>query len=299
MKANLNFNPSSTRNTLQDLRYATGNQPITIYQSPSSHIEEISHFNGPFDGLKYSYVNDPVSEIEKCTGILIKQFPDSFNYINGCEIYNKYYIFGISEDGYKYLFKCEENTDCFMQFFCPISNKKLNMNLLHISSNSPSSSAVKIGNIEKPYKCSCCCICRPELILTLEDSNEIIGKIKEDFSFFDNNYKIINIKNQSRYYVRGNCCQCGLLCSNSICGKNRDVNFSIEEPITHEQFGVICKQITGDKKNIHENYAIKFPRNSNSNDKLLLSALGVMIVYQFFDVDPRKFKDIINNNNLI
>ena len=296
MKANLNFNPSTTRNTIQDLRYATRNQPITIYQSSLTQREVISHSEDPFGGLKYSYVKDPITEIEKCSGVLIKQFPDSFNFVNGCESCNKYYIFGINEEGNKYLFKCEENTDCFMQYFCPVSNKKLNMNLLHISD--PSSSGVKIGNIEKPYKCSCCCICQPELILTLEDSKEIIGKIKYDFSLFDDGYKIKNIKNKTIYYVRGNCCQCGLFCSNSICGKSSDVIFSIEEPITHEQFRVISKKISGDKKNMEEIYEIKFPMNAKSNDKLLLVALGVMIVYQFFDINQRKYKEIINKNNL-
>ena len=296
MKANLNFNSSSQRgNILHDLRNATSGQGITIYQSQQAQLNEESNSMNPFSNLNFSYVKDPISEIEHCTGVLIKQYPDSYsNFVNGCETCNKYYIFGICQNEYKYLFKSEENIDCFMNIFGPISNKKLNMNLIHISSNSPSDKGVRVGNIIKSYSCSCCCICRPELILSLEDSGEIVGKIKEDFSCFSNDFKLINIKNTNRYLVTANCCQCGLFFSNSICGNNCDVNFSIEEPITGEKLGVITKQLVVDKKNGEESFEIKFPRNANSNDKLLLTALGIMIYYQFFDVDPRKLKHINN-----
>lgn len=297
MKANLNFNSSSQRgNIIHDLRYGTSGQGITIYNSQQAELNEESNSINPFGNLNYSYVKDPISEIENCTGVLIKQYPDSFNFVNGCEACNKYYIFGVNQNNYKYLFKCEENIDCFMNIFCPMSNKKLIMNLIHISSNSPSSQGVKVGNITKPYSCTCCCFCTPELILSIEDSNEIIGKIKEDFSCCYNDYKLKNIKNENRYLVTANCCQCGLCFSNSICGNNCDVSFSIEEPITHEQLGVITKQLIGDKKNGEKSFEIKFPRNANSNDKLLLTALGIMIDYQFFEVDPNKFKDNINQN---
>ena len=297
MKANLNFNSSSQRgNALQGLRYATAGQGITIYQSQQAQLNEESNSNDPFANLNYTYVKDPIAEIENCTGVLIKQYPDTYNFINGFETCNKYYIFGISKNGYKYLFKCEENIDCFMNIFCPMSNKRLNMNIIHISSNSPSDPGVKIGNIVKPYSCTCCCACTPELILNLEDSSETVGKIKEDCSCFYNNYKLLNIKNTNRYLVTPKSFQCGLMCSNSICGNNFDVSFSIEEPITHEQLGIITKQIIGDKKNGEQSFEIKFPRNANSNDKLLLTALGIMIDYQFFDVDPRKLKDIFNKN---
>lgn len=296
MKANMNFNSSTNRgNTLQNLRLRTNNQPITIYQSQQAHLNEEFHSEDPFHDLQYSYVQDPVSEIEHCSGVLIKQYPDSLDFISGCESCNKYYIFGLSDNSYKFLFKCEENIDCFMKFFCPESNKKLDMNLMHILSKGDQPQ--KTGNISKPYTCSCCCICRPELFLTLEDSNETVGKIKEEFSCIENVYKIINIKNQNRYIVKANCCQCGLFFSNSICGKNCEASFSIVEPITQEKLGIISKQNKGDKKNLLETYEIKFPRNANSNDKLLLTALGVIIDYQFFELDPRKFKEVLNEDS--
>lgn len=299
MKANLNmnFSPSSQRgSTINEFKYNT-NQPITIYQSQQAQLEQESFTEGPFKDLNFSYVTDPVLEIEKCTGVLIRQFPDEFKFVSGCEGCNKFYIFGITDEGYKYLFNCKESIDCFMQYFCPISNKKINMNLIHDSSNPQTSQGVKIGTIDKPFRCACCCICRPELILTLVDSNETIGKIKEEFSLFDDSYKVINIKNTSRYRVRASICQCGLCCSNTVCGNNCDTSFYIEEPITHEPLGSITKQNIGDKQNPKETYEIKFPRKANSNDKLLLTSLGIMLDYQFFDIDPMKFKNPIINNN--
>jgi hypothetical protein len=37
-----------------------------------------------------------------------------------------------------------------------------------------------------------------------------------------------------------------------------------------------------------ENYKITFPPQSTVNDKLLLTALGLMIDYQYFEIDPSK-----------
>ena len=294
MKINTNYSPSSFRgNTLNELNYVSNTQPITIYQSQQTQLKKESCSQDPFNCLNYSFVNDPISEIENCSGILIKQYSDKYEFINGCESCNKYYIFGISNDNYKYLFKCEENINCCMNYFCPISNKKINMDLIHKSSKT-SSTEIKIGNILKPYKCTCCCIGRPEILLNIE--SEIIGNIKEDFSCIDNSYKVFNIKNQSKYIVKANCCQCGLLCSNSICGKKYDVNFSIMDYKTEEILGTITKQNIGDKKNMEESYEIKFPRYANSNDKLLLTALGVILDYQYFEIDPRQFNNNISKN---
>lgn len=292
----MNTIPSTLRsNTIQKLQKTRSNRPVVIYRSRQENIEIESVTPQPFDGFDFSYVKDPISEIRKCKGILIKQKIESPEFITGFETCNKYYIFGIGERGYKFLFKCEEYTNCFNKFFCPTALKEIKMKLLHISPSNSSFSSTNISNIIKPFKFSCFCIGRPEIILTLNDSSEIIGKIRAQFSCCDYCYEIINKQNQIKYIIKGNCCQCGLFCSNSICGKRCEANFSILIPKTGEQVGSIEKQLE-DKTKEEENYQINFPPKANSNDKLLLTVLGLMIDYQFFEIDPLKLKDTIKKN---
>ena len=214
---------------------------------------------------------------------------DSIELITGCETCNKYYIFGLGNRGYKLLFKCEENTDCFMKFFCPTSLKVVNMKLIHISSSETKNSNKRDSNIFKPFRCTCLCLYRPVLILTIEESNEIVGKIIEQYSCCDKIYEVFSKQNKVKYYVKGNYSQCGLFCSNAICGKTCDVNFSILSPEKQEPIGNIERHL--DKEKWEESFQVNFPSDANSNDKLLLLAIGLMIDYQYFEIDPSKLKE--------
>lgn len=249
-----------------------------------------------FNGINFTYVKDPISEIIQCSSILIKQKMDSIELITGCETCNKYYIFGLGKRGYKLLFKCEENTDCFMKFFCPTSLKAVNMKLLHISSPETKISNKIVSNIFKPFRCTCFCFYRPVFVLTIEESNEIVGKIIEQYSCCEQIYEVINRQNKVKYIIKGNYTQCGLFCSNAICGKTCDVNLSILSPEKQEPIGNIEKHII-DKEKGEESFQVNFPTEANSNDKLLLLAIGLMINYQYFEIDPSKLRGI-NNNNL-
>lgn len=242
-----------------------------------------------FKGINFAYVKDPISEIINCSSILIKQNVDSIELITGCETCNKYYIFGLGKRGYKFLFKCEENTDCFMKFFCPTSLKAINMKLLHISSPKTKNSNKIVSNIFKPFRCTCFCFCRPVLVLTLEESNEIIGKIIEKYSCCEQIYEVINRQNKLKYLVKGSYTQCGLLCSNAVCGKTYDVNFSIFFHDKEEPIGNIEKHII-DKEKGEESFQVNLPSDANSDDKLLLLAIGLMINYQYFEIDPSKLR---------
>ena len=54
------------------------------------------------------YVKDPMSELNNCTGVTIKQQPELFEAITGCETANRYHVFGQTAQGLIYLFKCME-----------------------------------------------------------------------------------------------------------------------------------------------------------------------------------------------
>ena len=244
----------------------------------------------PFEGLKYEFTKNPLSEIENCTGIIIKQEPEYLEFVSGFERNISYNIFGITSQGYKYLFKCIENTGCLMRWLCPTNMRKIEMNILHISFNNNIDESKIFANSIKPYKCPCFCLSRPEIFLSLKENNEKIGKIKEPFSCCDSIYEIYDDKDKIKYLINAKCCQCGLLFANSICGTMGEALFSIVNPETKEEVGTITKKspVMSDGEIDGASYKITFPEKASSNDKLLITILGLMIDYQFFEMDPSK-----------
>ena len=274
------------RNTINEFNQKRNEEPV-IHSTRKLNKEMIP--DKYFGGLKFDFIKNPLTEIENCTGIIIKQQPQFFELISGFERNIAYHIFGETAQGYKYLFKCEEDTGCLIRWLCPTGIRKLNMNLIHIDSPNDSSSIKKFGNSLKPFKCPCFCLCRPEIFLTLDESNENIGKIREPFSCCNSYYEIYDDKDKIKYYVKAKCCQCGLLFSNSIFGKIGEAIFSIIDPESNEQVGTIIKKSPIKSNEAEkENYKIIFPDKANADDKLLLTVLGLMIDYQYFEIDPSK-----------
>ena len=244
----------------------------------------------PLDALKFDYINDPLSEIENCTAAIIKQESEYLELISGCERNISYNIFGKTSQGNKYLFKCVENTGCLNRWLCPTLLRQLQMNFLHFSSNNESVEPKIYANFFKPFKCPCFCLCRPEIFLSLNDKNEKIGKILEKFSCSNSLYEIYDDKDQMKYIVKAKCCQCGILCANSIFGIMGEANFNIIDPESREQIGIITKKSLVKNNDINENeeYIINFPEKASKNEKLLLITLGLIIDYQYFESDPSK-----------
>jgi hypothetical protein len=241
-------------------------------------------------GLQFDFSQNPLTDIENCIGIIIKQEPAFFELVSGFERNIVYHIIGETSQGNKYLFRCEENTGCLMRWLCPTGLRKLDMNILHVASPENPSSIKKFGNSLKPFACPCFCLCRPEIFLTLDESGQKIGSVKEPFSCSKTLFEIYDDKNEIKYLIKAKCCQCGLLFSNSICGKTGEAVFNIIDPKTNEEIGNISKKnplMTNEFE--RENYKITFPFQSTVNDKLLLTALGLMIDYQYFEIDPSKF----------
>lgn len=272
-------------NKPDDYNNENNNQPISHLKQKNN--SQIILSDRSFGGLQFNFTDNPLTEIENCIGITIKQDIGFFEMLTGFERNIIYNIFGETSQGYKYLFKCEENTSCISRWMCPTSIRKLDMNFLHISLNKESK---KIANLLKPFKCSCFCLSRPEIFLKLNESNEKIGRITEPFSCSEYLYEIYDESDQIKYMVKGKCCQCGLICANSIFGRIGEADFCIIDPDTKEQIGSISKKnpVISNGINDGENFKIIFPDKASTNDKLLLITLGLMIDYLYFEIDPSK-----------
>ena len=248
---------------------------ITVYNnSPNEINEKLPNF----EGIQYIIANDPLSELNNCSGILIKQEPELIEMLTGFQIPNKYHIFGKINNGYIYLFKCLEKSTCFMRCCCDATLREFNMDILHVGSGFGN----LFANIYKPFKCVCCNCCqRPEMIITLSNG-ENIGKILNPFNCSDPIFIVYDSNGQLKYFATADCCQCGFCCK---CGK---VDFIIFDKKNGNQIGVItkikaqCIEIISNA----DSYNIEFPVSATPKEKLLLICLGLMIDYQNFEHKP-------------
>ena len=242
---------------------------------------------GPQMGVQYVYVQDPMAELVNCTGVLIRQQPELFEAITGCETANRYHVFGESPQGLKYLFKCLEKSGFCERSCCPSNIREFDMEIYHILNVGQQMTKI-FANIYKPLKCPCFCCNRPEIYLSLGTQKDLVGKIVNVFSCCDPEFEIFEKNGNLRYSVHADCCQCGIMCSNNVCGKFSTATFEIFDNQTKTQCGSITKMSAQSFSEVvtdADSYKITFPPQASAQEKLLIIALGLMIDYQYFETD--------------
>ena len=267
--------------------YGPSTNQAMIY--PNIPNQPMPYKQVPMGGMQYFYVQDPITEIGNCTGIEIKQEPEFLEMMTGCETANRYHVLGQSPQGIKFLFKCKEKSGCFMRNCCPSKQREFDMDIIHIASVDQMNTGFSksFANAYKPFKISICCLCRPEMILSLNDGNKKLGTVRHIWTICDPEFEIYDENEQLRFLLTANCCQCGLICSNNLCGKFSEVLFNILNPGNREVVGNIIKKSAngGELFTDADSYQVNFPNNSTPYDKLLLTSLGLMIDYQYFETD--------------
>ena len=107
------------------------------------------------------------------------------------------------------------------------------------------------------------------------------------FTCCDPEFEVYN-SNGLKYFVRADCCQCGLLCANNFCGKLSTATFEVYQPGTSNIIATISKMVAQSFSEVMtdaDSYQVGFPPGATAEDKLLLIALGLMIDYQYFETD--------------
>ena len=240
------------------------------------------------NGVQYVFVQDPMSELENCTGVTIRQQPELFEAIFGCETANRYHVFGDTPQGVKYLFKCQEISGWCMRSCCPSNIREFNMEIKHVVAGTGQPVSKQFASAYKPLKCPCFCCNRPEIFVNIGDQSTLIGRIKHLFSCCDPEFEIYESNGNLKYYVNADCCQCGLLCANNFCGKFSTAIFNIYATGTNNIVANITKmsvQSFSELVTDADSYKVSFPAQATAYDKLLLIALGLMIDYQYFETN--------------
>ena len=249
---------------------------------------------GLFGGLQFVYVEDPMAELATCPSILIRQEPEFLEAMLGCEEPNIYHVFGHSPLGFRYLFKCFEQSECCERTFCSSGRREFNMDIIHCNSyeqlgmgyNTP------FANFHKPFMCAMGCFCRPEITISINSTKKVVGKAIHIWTCCDPTFECYDGKGHLKYLVSANCCQCILLCPGMI-GKSYEGQFDILDPTSNQAIGNIIKEPATFSEMVTDadSYTVNFPPNANAYDKLLLMGLTILTDYQYFETNS------CNNNN--
>ena len=270
-------------------------QPQVGYMPPQYPQQQVQVVGQPLVmfGLQYVFVQDPMIELANSIKAVIHQQVEIFEMISGCETANRYHVFVQNAQGLtQYLFKCKEESGWCMRNCCPSSGREFNMKLKHINmANQISSNDFQntYANLFKPYKCTCCCLARPELLLSLHGNEQkYIGKVKEEFTCCDPLFTIKDGNGSPVFVITCDCCQCGFLCRKNFCGKLNEVKFSIFDVKNQggSPVGSIVKRVAQNAGQLFsdaDSYDVNFPVNSSPQEKFSLICCALMIDYQYFE----------------
>lgn len=139
----------------------------------------------------------------------------------------------------------------------------------------------------KPFKCTCLCLARPEI--SIRNNNHYFGKIVEPFSCCDAIYDVYDQSDKSKWKISGDCCQCGLMFKNTICGKCSEVTFNIySAQDTTTPKGHIKKLCSGLQELVSDadNFELVFPADATPDEKMMLIGTVLMIDYRHFEESP-------------
>ena len=259
--------------------------------TPITNVGPAQNGAPQFAGIQYVFVEDPLLELDSCTGVIIRQQPEIFEAIMGCETANRYHVFGITPQGHKYLFKCRERSEVCGRICCPAEMREFNMEIYHAVSSGLLNNLKTFAEGFKPLKCPCCCLNRPVMIV--KTNQQYVGKIVHLFSCMDPEFEVFDANGTLKYSVHADCCQCGIACSKNICGKFSNALFEVYDGRTHNLVANINKMSAQSFSEVvtdADSYTVTFPQNASAFDKLLLITLGLMIDYQYFETNA-------NDNN--
>jgi hypothetical protein len=263
------------------------NQNI-IFQPQPIYVQQPVQVLTPVFGFQYGFAQDPLVELANCVGAKIHQQIEMVEIFTGYEVPNRYHVLGQDLNGqYKYLFKCKEDSTCCQRQFCTSSQREFKMLIKHIQNQSMFSQGFEniFSIANKPYNCSCCCLCRPYMECNYSDGTNI-GLVEHPFTFCNPKFYILDNNNTLKYTINCDCCQCGYLCANNFCGKLSNCLFEISD--SNGVNGNIQKlpakglQIISDA----DSYDIRFPTTASPSEKLLIIFATLLIDYMFFEYSP-------------
>ena len=264
-----------------------------------------------YGGIEANYCEDPLQILSNVNRAYIFQELEVWEQVTGCEQKNNYNVCvvdPITQMQY-YLFRCKEDSSFCQRFCCSGASRAFSMRCKHIAADNAFGEGYNnyFAELLRPFKCTCCCCARPEVSCALKEGNINLGTIKEPCTCCSPVLEIYgpgDLGNKDislRYTVLIDCCQVSYMCSSCKCGKCQELECNIYEGKDsgmNRKVGRIIKKVTMEEFFSKSNtFAIDFPENATSLDRLLIIFAGLFIDYRLFEDDVEAPEEEEDNKN--
>ncbi|KAL4469075.1 hypothetical protein ABPG72_007754 [Tetrahymena utriculariae] len=238
-------------------------------------------------------IQNGLQKLASAQGIFIEQRFEAIQALTGCQTPNIYKVFpadinGIQTSG-QTIFKCKELSNCCVRqciapscrpFDMAVTNQQGQIDCGQLSSST-------FIQMQRPFKCTCCCWNRPELSVTIVENgqNQYLGKVREPFRFCDLAVEIEDATGNIKFIIEGSCCQLGYICMGCPFQSCQEFTFEVKNP-SGEIITRILKKSAGCLKSCigkSDNFTIGFPAGLSPEDKALFMAAALLIDYMYFE----------------
>lgn len=139
-------------------------------------------------------------------------------------------------------------------------------------------------HVERPCSRTCCCIHRPEAIITELPSNRVLGTLRDPFSIWHYTFQIFDTTGVERLRSSLSCCRKSIICP--CPGSVAD--FPITDAVDDHDVAILRKTwMWGDHCPCcfkdWDNYTVHFGEAASSDFKMLLIALATFVQLRYFD----------------
>lgn len=296
-ESNINLNQNYPQGIMPPNMQRNPNMPMNY--PPGYMGQEMQNMmNAPgctMYGNFFAFSIDPMKDLALAKSASIKQAIEWLEVITGCETRNRYDVFLKDEFGVKkYAFKCKEQSGCCARCICAGDSRPFKMKVQHVNQNSYGESFKQLfAWFDRPFRCTCCCLRRPEMFGKYEKTQSSFGHVKENWSCCSPMFTVTDKMGNPKYYVEIKCCQCGWCCSCCNCGLCNEIDAIIYDYNGRNPVGKITKKIAFWKELISKanNWGIQFPAKATPEEKLLLIGCVLFIDYRYFEPETEQDKE--------
>ena len=246
-----------------------------------------------------NYCEDPFQILENVNRAFIYQEIDVWEEVSGCDqknAYNVCVVDPITQMQY-YLFRCKEDSSFCQRCCCSGASQSFSMRCKHIAANNAFGEGYNnyFTELIRQFKCTCCCLRRPDVSITLKEGGLNLGTIKEPCTCCSPILEVYGpgeLGNKDitlRHIVYIDCCQPTYMCYKCTCGKLQELECNIYDGKDKDlvrKTGRLIKKVSVkeffSKANV---FCIDFPENATALDRMNLIFCGLFIDYRLFEND--------------
>lgn len=257
-----------------------------------------------FSGCQMALNPDPLYILSISQAAFIKQSVEMLEVMtnNSCETKNRYSVYTRDNQGvFYFLFRCKEDSGYYERYYCHGDSRPFLMKMKHVTNPHVDDDFLNTyAVLDRPFKCTCCCYARPMMTGYFGDINgKQFGQIEEPCTYCDPLYLVKDSSENVKFKISADCCQYGIMCRDTCCGKCSEVEFNIFDGKTDDldekaRCGVVRKLVSDVVKELMtdaDTFEINFPQNASPEEKLLIIGAVLMIDYRFYEESPADKND--------